>query len=79
MKSVTFFVVSCVLMVFVMHYAKVEAAERAPVLVEFIPGYPCDVDIFRSAGQCRIEIRDDYYPHCDCRDAVGGHQCTCVH
>ncbi|KAG7590474.1 hypothetical protein ISN44_As07g026350 [Arabidopsis suecica] len=79
MKSATQFVVFCVLMFFVMHNAKVEAKDRPPVLVEFIPGKLCNPIQSRGAQQCKDETRDPYYPHCVCINVQGGHDCSCNH
>ncbi|EOA28533.1 hypothetical protein CARUB_v10024750mg [Capsella rubella] len=79
MKSVTLVVVSCVFMFLVMHNAKVEAKDRAPLLVEFVPGTYCYRDPATASSQCRIETNDKYYTNCYCRNVAGGHDCSCYH
>ncbi|EOA29036.1 hypothetical protein CARUB_v10025413mg [Capsella rubella] len=79
MKSATLLVVSCVLMFLVMHNAKVEAEEHAPLLVEFIPDTPCNPNPAKAAQQCLRETHDKYYTHCKCKNQAGGHDCSCLH
>ncbi|KAF8085757.1 hypothetical protein N665_0648s0008 [Sinapis alba] len=79
MKSATLFVVSCVLMFFVLHNTKVEAKKHcAPELVYLASG-KCDPDVQKSAAQCVSEIKDTCYPRCQCRNQDNGHSCTCFH
>ncbi|CAL9241007.1 unnamed protein product [Arabidopsis halleri] len=79
MKSITVFVVFCVLMFLVMHNAKVEAEDLPPQLVEFFPGKPCKAGKSQGAQQCKDETGDPYYPFCVCLNAKGGHDCSCTH
>ncbi|CAF2102942.1 hypothetical protein IGI04_021102 [Brassica rapa subsp. trilocularis] len=88
MKSATLFVVSCVLMFFVLHNTKVEAKDHAPEIVVHLTKGICHEDPTIAAKQCFYEVLneegDDYYTRCNCRDADGrqgdfGHYCTCFH
>ncbi|CAN6895014.1 unnamed protein product [Brassica oleracea] len=54
MKSATLFVVSCVLMFFVLHNTKVEAKDRAPEIVVHLTKGICHEDPTIAAKQSRI-------------------------
>ncbi|KFK42163.1 hypothetical protein AALP_AA2G219400 [Arabis alpina] len=72
--------VSCVLIFFVIHNAKVEADSPdfpVPYIYHF-SGTVCDSDPARAAGQCRFETQDDKHPRCDCRNVKDGHECLCM-
>ncbi|ESQ43497.1 hypothetical protein EUTSA_v10015979mg [Eutrema salsugineum] len=76
MRSATLFVVSCVIMFFVMHHATVVAEDKPPVLVYIVRGTRCGLD---GNKQCLAEIKDSFYTRCNCLNSLDGHQCTCSH
>ncbi|CAH8356654.1 unnamed protein product [Eruca vesicaria subsp. sativa] len=89
MKSATWFVVSCVLMFFVLHNTQVEGRGKAPEIVVHLTKGICHEDPVIASKQCFYEVLNeegnDYYGrNCSCRDAPHeggdyGHYCTCFH
>ncbi|CAN6926548.1 unnamed protein product [Brassica oleracea] len=73
MKSATLFVVSCVLIFFVLPNTKVEADDCAPQL-DYLHSGKCDPNAEKAARQCVSEIQDKCYPRCSCRNNESGHQ-----